>query len=156
MDTTTVSPREGLRLRFPPSEPCSCSVCRGFCARPGWWTVSEARAALEAGLARRMMLELSPDRSFGVLSPAFRGNEGFFALEEFAGRGCTFLGHGGCGLFGADFRPLECRFCRHDREGGGRLCHAAIERDWFSGKGRRLVRRWAGLVGIELPDLLAR
>lgn len=151
MDTTAVSRRAGLRERFPPSAPCSCAVCSGFCARPGWWTVAEARAALEAGLARRMMLELSPDRTFGVLSPAFRGNGGFFALQEYARGGCTFHGTGGCELFGADFRPLECRFCRHDREGEGRRCHEAIERDWRTAKGRRLVRQWAVLVGIELP-----
>ncbi len=43
--------------------------------RPGWWTVQEANEALHAGLGKRMMLEMSPDLSFGVLSPAFKGCE---------------------------------------------------------------------------------
>jgi hypothetical protein len=34
-----------------------------------------------------MMLEMAPDRSFGVLSPAFKGNELVFAKQLFADQG---------------------------------------------------------------------
>ncbi len=40
-----------LHEKFPPSEPCTCEVCTSYCKRPGWWTVKEARMALESGLA---------------------------------------------------------------------------------------------------------
>ncbi|HSL20140.1 MAG TPA: hypothetical protein VK886_01300 [Vicinamibacterales bacterium] len=134
--------------RFPPSPPCSCDVCVAYCRRPGWWTVKEAERAIEAGYARRMMLELSPDRSLGVLSPAFRGNEGTFAYSEFSSRGCTFLKDGGCELHDTRFQPLECRFCHHDRRGEGPRCHRALEKDWNSPAGRSLVSKWARMVGL--------
>jgi len=62
-----------LEEKYPPSEPCSCEICRAYCSRPGWWSVSEAAKAVNAGLYNRMMLELSPDLRLGVLSPAFYG-----------------------------------------------------------------------------------
>lgn len=137
-----------LSERFPPSSPCGCDVCLAYCRRPGWWTVREAERAIEAGHARRMMLELSPDRTLGVLSPAFRGNEATFAYNEFSSHGCTFLNDGKCELHGTRFQPLECRFCHHDRRGEGPRCHRALEKDWNSPAGRALVARWASLVGL--------
>jgi hypothetical protein len=62
-----------LAARFPPSPPCSCETCLAYCARPGWWTVDEATRAIEAGYASRMMLEMAPDKTYGVLAPAFKG-----------------------------------------------------------------------------------
>lgn len=131
-----------LNERFPPSAPCACDVCRGFCARPGWWTVREAARALSAGYGGRMMLELAPDRSFGVLSPAFAGCEGTFAFQEYAQNGCCFLKSGLCALHETGLEPLEYRFCHHGRPGQGEACHAALERDWRSSAGQALVRQW--------------
>ncbi|HLN52665.1 MAG TPA: hypothetical protein VK212_03085 [Lentimicrobium sp.] len=131
-----------LNKRFPPSEPCACEVCRNYCKRPGWWTIEEALKAFESGLAGRMMLEISPEYTFGVLSPAFRGNEGGIALQLFAGNGCTFLKDGLCELFGSGMQPLECRFCHHNRKGEGIRCHNEIEKGWNTPKGQKLVRRW--------------
>ena len=131
-----------LETRFPPSAPCACEVCRSFCARPGWWTVDESRRAIAAGYGGRMMLELSPDRSFGVLSPAFAGCEGTFAFQEFAQNGCCFLKNSLCVLHGTGFKPLECRFCHHERMGQGQGCHAALEQDWRTPAGQKLVRDW--------------
>jgi len=144
-----------LSRRFPPSEACACEVCRGFCVRPGWWVVNEARQALNQGYARRMMLEISPDRAFGVLSPAFAGCEGAIASNRFAGRGCTFLRGGLCELFGSGVQPMECRFCHHERLGQGPACHAALEEDWRAPAGRALVARWCHLTGVwDCLDLL--
>jgi len=134
--------------KYPPSEPCACEVCLAYCLRPGWWTVSQAAAALDAGLGNRMMLELSPDRSFGVLSPAFQGCEGTFALNRYAARGCNFLKENRCELHGTAFQPLECRHCHHDRPGAGPVCHADLESDWNTPAGRRLVVRWSKLTGV--------
>jgi len=65
-----------LIQKYPPSEPCSCDICLGYCLRPGWWTVAQAARAIDAGYAGRMMLEMSPDLSFGVLSRLCRLRDG--------------------------------------------------------------------------------
>lgn len=127
---------------YPPSEPCSCNICTGFCLRPGWWTVEEAIKAMGAGYGRRMMLEISPDESFGVLSPAFKGCESYFALQKFAARGCNFFTDGLCELHATGFMPLECRFCHHLRIGLGDKCHRDIENDWNSPTGQITVKEW--------------
>ena len=140
--------KRSLGERFPPSDPCGCDVCLAYCRRPGWWSVSECSKAIQAGHAPRMMLELSPDRSFGVVSPAFAGNEGDFALQKHAAAGCTFLREGRCQLHGTGFQPLECRHCHHDRPGAGPLVHAALERDWMTPAGQAVVERWARVTGL--------
>ena len=141
-------PFRTLEERFPPSAPCSCDVCRGFCQRPGWWTVREAARAIAAGYGGRMMLELSPDCKFGVLSPAFTGCEGTFAFQEYAKNGCCFLKSGLCALHETGLEPLECRFCHHDRVGEGQICHTALERDWNTPAGQALVKQWLSRASV--------
>lgn len=135
-----------LAGKYPPSPPCSCEVCKSYCKRPGWWTVAEAASALEAGYETRMMLEMSPDFSFGVLSPAFKGCEMKFAYNAYASAGCTFFVDEMCALHGTEHQPLECRFCHHDRDGMGPRCHADLEKDWRTPAGRALVVKWSRLV----------
>jgi hypothetical protein len=137
-----------LPEKFPPSEPCSCDRCVSFCKRPGWWTVNEATKAIEAGLAGRMMLEVAPEMNFAVLSPAFRGNEVNYAMQFYSKQGCTFLIADRCELFDTGNQPLECRFCHHDREGEGIACHSALEKDWNSEQGKRLIVRWGNFTGF--------
>lgn len=139
---------EAVAKKYPPSEPCSCEICRGYCARPGWWTVGEAARAILYGLTGRMMLEVSSDFTFGVLSPAFFGCEGHIALQEFARYGCNFYKEGLCELFGTGLMPLECRFCHHSRAGQGTACHTDLEKDWRTPAGQILVQRWMKLTGI--------
>ena len=140
--------RASLYTRYPPSAPCDCLICRSYCLRPGWWTVDEAARAIKAGYAGRMMLELAPERTFGVLSPAFTGCEGNFALQAYAANGCTFLTGGRCALHGTGLQPLECRFCHHDRNGLGPQCHADIEQSWHTPQGQRLVAHWIALIRL--------
>lgn len=142
------SHKKTLPELFPPSEPCSCEQCRQFCARPGWWTVEEAAAAIRGGLAGRMMLEMAPGAEFGVLSPAFKGNEIAFSRQEFAAGGCGFLKDSLCELHGSGLQPLECRFCHHSRPGQGLQCHAALEADWKTPAGQSLVVEWSRLTGF--------
>jgi len=137
-----------LYKKYPPSEPCSCEVCKSYCERPGWWTVEEARKAIDAGFAKRMMLEIAPEQNFGVLAPAFKGNEGNYSLQVFSKNGCTFLNEGLCELFGTDNQPIECRFCHHNREGQGKKCHLEIEKDWNSLAGKRLIVQWGNQIGF--------
>jgi hypothetical protein len=133
---------------YPPSEPCSCLICKAYCQRPGWWTVKEAEKAINAGFAKRMMLEISPERKFGVLSPAFKGNEGNYAFQIFSKDGCTFLVNELCELYGTGLQPLECRYCHHDRKGKGNTCHSDIEKDWNTNDGKRLVVKWGNSIGF--------
>jgi hypothetical protein len=137
-----------LYRKFPPSEPCSCDICIGYCQRPGWWIPEEAEKAIVAGYGNRMMLELSPDKSFCVLSPSFRGNEGNYALQIYSGNGCTFLHNGLCELFGTGFQPLECRFCHHLRKGKGTSCHLSIEKEWKKNSSKRIIIHWGNQTGF--------
>jgi len=138
-----------LKEKYPPSEPCSCKICTAYCRRPGWWTVEEAGRAVDAGYGSRMMVEIAPDRTFGVLSPAFRGCEANFALQEYAPFGCTFLLRGLCALHGTGYEPLECLFCHHARKGLGKECHLDLEMDWHTPGGQALVLRWAERYGMR-------
>ncbi len=135
-----------LCRKYPPSEPCSCNICVSYCQRPGWWSVDEARQALHRGLDSRMMLEISPEMTFGVLSPAFKGNEGDYALQVFASNGCTFFKNNLCELFGTGLQPLECRFCHHKRKGEGLKCHLDIEKEWNTKAGQELVSYWLNIT----------
>jgi len=143
-----------LQQKYPPSQSCSCDVCKSYCLRPGWWTVDEAAKAIEAGYGKRMMLELSPDHRFGVLSPAFYGCEQNFALQEFSHHGCNFLSGGLCELYGTGFEPLECRFCHHTRMGLGSKCHNDIEKDWKTQKGQTLINKWLKEYGIKTKFII--
>ncbi len=141
--------RKRLAKHYPPSEPCACEMCLGYCVRPGWWEPWKKRPeTMAAGYGPRMMLENCPRCSFGVLSPAFKDCEGTFALKNCATRGCTFLTVKRCELHGTGYQPLECRFCHHDRPGLGLQCHADIEKDWNTPAGRALVVQWSKQNGV--------
>jgi hypothetical protein len=135
---------------YPPSEPCACDICVSYCLRPGWWTVGEAKAAIESGYGARIMLEVAPEGGWGVLSPSFRGCEGFIASQEASDNGCNFLKENLCELFGTGFQPLECRYCHHDRTGTGLDCHSALEREWHSPEGQKLVEVWKKSRNIDV------
>jgi len=137
-----------LYKKYPPSKPCSCDICKTYCQRPGWWIVEEAEKAIEAGYANRMMLEISPEKDFSVLSPAFRGNEGSFALQLFSKNWCTFFKNDLCELFDTGYQPLECRYCHHERKGMGNKCHLDIEDAWKTKRGQDLVKKWGDLTGF--------
>jgi hypothetical protein len=134
--------------KYPPSESCSCKICTNFCIRPGWWTVEEAKKAIEAGLSYRMMLEIPPEYGFGVLSPAFKGNETNYALQINSKNGCTFLKNNLCELYEKNLMPLECRFCHHSRPGQGLKCHLDIEKEWHTANGKKLIIQWGNKTGF--------
>lgn len=131
-----------LVMKYPPSEGCSCNICCGFCRRPGWWSIEQARGAMQKGYSRRMMMEISPEFTFAVLSPAFKGNEGGIAQKTKAYSLCTFLQNGRCELHNTDLFPLECAFCHHDRIGLGQKCHNDLELNWNTRRGQAMVLRW--------------
>jgi hypothetical protein len=137
-----------LYAKYPASKPCTCEICKNYCMRPGWWTVKEAARAIDAGYANRMMLEMAPDLSFGVLSPAFKGCEANFAVNSNAQNGCNFLKNELCELFGTDHQPLECRFCHHERIGQGEKCHLDLEKDWKTPVGQAVIAQWGKITGL--------
>jgi hypothetical protein len=112
--------------------------------------------AIEAGYGGRMMLEIAPELTFGVLSPAFAGCEAGFANKLSETNGCCFLKNELCELHGTGFQPLECRFCHHDRQGLGKQCHSALEKDWDSLEGKALIVRWSKLTGFWEKYNIAR
>jgi len=146
--------KKKISEKYPPSKPCSCKICLSYCVRPGWWTIEEAALAIEAGYANRMMLEMSPEMIFGVLSPAFKGCEGKFALQIYSKNGCNFLKNNLCELYGTGFQPTECRFCHHERKGEGKKCHTDLEKEWLRPEGQELVRKWINKIGFwEMGNL---
>ncbi|MCO1604469.1 hypothetical protein [Desulfosporosinus nitroreducens] len=138
-----------LMEEYLPSEPCNCEICKAYCIRPGWWTVEEASIAIDAGYGDRMMLEMSLDLTFGVLSPAYKGCEQNFALQEYSHFGCIFFSNNLCELHDNGFQPLECRFCHHSREGLRQKCHADIEKQWLTPAGQALVAKWITMSRIR-------
>jgi hypothetical protein len=110
--------------------------------------VKEAARAIDAGYANRMMLEMAPDLSFGVLSPAFKGCEANFAMNINASNGCNFLKDNLCELFGTGLEPLECRFCHHERIGQGEKCHLDLEKDWKTPVGQAVIAQWGKTTGL--------
>src|SRR5437763_1870083 len=100
-------------------EACSCPKCVHLCERnPGWMTPQEARDAIAAGLAARLMKdwlepceELKNECRIFVLAPAACGHEGTtapemgpFAFFWIKGQ-CTFLRDGLCELHNTTFKP---------------------------------------------------
>ena len=140
-------------MKYPPSEPCNCEICKSYCLRPGWWTVEQAKQVINSKYSKRMMIEVSPERDFGVLSPAFKGCEGGIALQIFSQNGCNFFVDGLCELHATGLMPLECRFCHHDRIGLGLKCHLDLEKDWKREEGKQLVFKWLKLMQIDRKQL---
>jgi hypothetical protein len=89
------------------------------------------------------------DHRFGVLSPAFKGNECNYSLQAFSKQGCTFLSGGLCELYNSGIQPLECRCCHHNRPGLGKKFHLDFEADWNSDDGKRLIVKWGNLTGFR-------
>jgi len=117
--------------------------------RPGWWTVEQAKQVINLGYSQRMMIEVSPERDFGVLSPAFKGCEGGIALQKFSKNDCNFYTDGLCELHAIGLLPLECSFCHHERVGLGINCHSDLEKDWKTELGKQLVLKWLKSMQID-------
>jgi hypothetical protein len=110
--------------------------------------VEQAAVAIKAGYASRMMLEISPEMNFGVISPAFKGCEGMLASNVYSKNWCNFYTNGLCELYSTGLIPLECSYCHHERIGQGIRCHSDIEKEWNTEKGKALVKKWGSIVGL--------
>lgn len=113
---------------------CECAECVANCKRyPGWFTPDEAKRAIDAGYANRLMRDYweGEKTPIYVLAPAVVGCEGgdiqpddawigaqrglmaWVLGEVYPGR-CTFLADDKCAIHDSGFKPIQCRtaFCQ--------------------------------------------
>ena len=149
-----------------PTVDCSCPSCQNLCRRnPGWMTPAEAMAAMDAGLARRLMrdwlepsFQLANDERIYLLAPASQGCEGadapemeggFMALFTGFSKGCcTFLSEAGlCELHDSGFKPLQCRLALGCRDCSD-TCPDNYEmaKHWNNEEGRAALGRWQSII----------
>lgn len=129
-----------------PEASCTCASCVNACqTNPGWFAPNDAKRALDAGLANRIMLDWwsdSPEDIF-ILAPAARGCEGsmapdmpmsiFFIGSWCKGR-CTFLNKKNrCDIHDSGHKPHQCRTFASNE---------TMRDMWNTKKGRALVARW--------------
>jgi Fe-S-cluster containining protein len=152
---------------------CSCEACQRLCTRnPGWMTPEEAKKAIDAGLAEKLMCDwLDPSEEVGnterifLLCPAsdYRGGEmapewedmhGYtgtildrFYGDIYKGR-CIFFDGRLCTIHTSGFKPKQCRteFGCDDEQW---MNNYDMARLWFNDACRQLVKDWQKLVGLE-------
>jgi hypothetical protein len=141
---------------------------------PGWFTPEEARIAVAAGYAGRMMLDwLEPDPAVGnaeriwVLAPASEGHGGdkapelpdfqsFFAAAASSwckGR-CVMLIDRRCSIHESGFKPLQCHLMNgcdeaHLNTPTDPASNYSVARLWDTALGREVVREWR----VALPQM---
>lgn len=153
------------RVAIGTAESCTCEECVSACAfNPGIFLPAEAKLAIEAGYAKRMMLynEVVPMRSgrgrvVAYLMPAVphMGGKsdgpmtfGQAMLLVVGGRGrgkCTFLTRAGrCRIHDSGFKPAECRGylgCGpHDAKVDEK--RDRLIRSWTTPEGRAVIDQW--------------
>lgn len=138
--------------------PCHCSRCVTLCQRnPGWMTPLEARLAIEAGYASRLMkdwlepcTELKNEKRIFVLAPASIGYEGreapdmpFSAIFTGWCKGkCTFLRKGRCEIHDSAFKPRQCREAYGCVPNEDCPDNYEMARLWNTRDGRNVVKQW--------------
>lgn len=124
-----------------------CSDCyEGITAcldRPGWFSPADAARAMDAGLAKSLMLDYwEADGSLGhteVIGAPISGYEGRRAPYSPVGE-CGFLKDSKCSIHSSGFKPLECSVscCKLKQPN----LHMKIAKMWASDEGRKAVERW--------------
>lgn len=140
-------------------EACDCGECRRLCARnPGWFTPVEARSALDAGHAAKLMRdwlepcdEVGNDDRIYLLSPASIGHEGddapemdfFHWLSGGCKGACVFYREGLCDLHATTFKPVQCRTAFGCRDLTPEYPdNYEVARLWDTDEGRAVVSAW--------------
>lgn len=158
-----VAPRELVD-----SPPCSCRICKGYCARPCWPLPSEIAPIVSAGEGARLMLDWWDNDFHGgahdhvyIVCPALSGHEGGMAPEVslmdslLMGRrgplhgGCVFYRKGLCELHDRGLKPTEGRVCHH--AGDQSWVHEEVARRWDTDEGRAAVAAWCSTVDFPNP-----
>lgn len=150
---------------------CDCAKCRDACRHnPGWFLPEEARKAIKAGYAPKMMRDwLEPSRQLGnddriyVLAPAALGCEGDDAPELMIysvfdmfkpyekGRCVLHTKDGLCEIHASGFKPFQCKavtICGSaPYDGNGPAGNYEIARAWNTDLGRAVVAEWQEATG---------
>lgn len=142
---------------------CACKKCVELCRRnPGWMTPQEARAAMAAGYAPRMMrdwlepcAEVGNDARIYVLAPASRDCEGrdapeldLFSCDTEKGRCVLLTREGKCEIHDSGFKPIQCRTALGCQRNVGQINYETA-RLWDNDEGRAAVAEWMRAVGRE-------
>lgn len=156
---------------------CTCRSCVGLCEKnPGWMTPADAKKAIRAGLASRLMRDwLDPCSKVGnkeriyLLCPASddRGGEDAPEWDDMHGGGgdfvasflnppwkgrCTFLSNGRCDIHNSGFKPTQCASALACKSTG--KDNYEMGRLWDNADGRAVIDLWrASLAKTNGPDV---
>ena len=136
---------ESKKLNVLPTE-CSCDRCRFMCYAPCCPTPDDVIALIDAGYAKRLMLDDWPGE-FNLIKPAMKGSEGEKAPWEVKTlRGCTFWTEdGSCELHDKGLKPFQGKLAHHD--------HTDEEVEWIA---QRIKEAWESDKGEEVSALWKR
>lgn len=144
---------------------CQCEDCVNCCkTNPGWMTPVEAMAAMDAGLANRLMrdwLATTEDvEGVEVLAPASVGCEGedapdfnifdmfliaVFDAPFYKGR-CNFLTEDNkCEIHDSGFKPIQCRTSLGCSDERGEWSNYKTADLWRTEEGAAAIKRWEEL-----------
>lgn len=128
-------------MEYEETPPCTCGVCKAMCYRPCWPTPKEARALIEMGYAKRLMLDYwVAEPNIYIVGPAVRGYEGERAPFWPTG-GCTFQDESGmCEIHNSGAKPFEARMSSHERDNPDP--HKYVAGLWDSDEGRKVMELW--------------
>lgn len=139
---------ESKKLNVLPSE-CACDRCRFMCHAPCCPTPDDVLALIDAGYAKRLMLDDWPSDQCDLIKPAMKESEGKKApWETKTLRGCTFWTEDGkCELHDKGLKPFQGKLAHHDLTDeenewiGERLTEA-----WSTEKAHEVIRLWKQIV----------
>jgi len=150
---------------------CSCDKCKAICLNPGWFSPSDALAAMEAGLSSKMMLDYYIDSPMVyILAPASEGCAGtrapntdelslgvgiFARLLGLENKGrCVFLNEDElCNLHDTAYKPAQCRANFGCTKTEKDLSNDDMAAMWRAPEAQELCRRWMSEVGMPEEDL---
>ena len=133
-------------------------------------TPIEAQAAIDAGHAKRLMLDYwTGEPPIFVLCPSSQGHAGKRAknTNEIFGKlsfiellcgakgnpqgRCTLLKKGLCAIHSSGYKPIECRTASHDDKNYVR--REEIQKMWDNSEAQSLARKWMKLVDFNEDQL---
>lgn len=122
---------------------CDCEKCSLMCEAPCCGTPEDMKALMDAGYAKRLMLDDFSDAA-AMLKPALKGFEGKFSpWETRTAEGCTFWKEGKCELHSLGLKPTLAKLVIHDQSYEEFFEIAEyIEQSWRPTKCKSIINRW--------------
>lgn len=149
--------------QFVEAPSCTCDTCRDMCKRPCWGTPAEIRKIIDAGHAKKLMLDYwevfeKSDEGYildvsyvYLLCGANRGHERKIAPYWKGDSLCVFQNQLGlCTLHEDGLQPIEGRCAWHEPIKENRdLREWLVFSQWRTDEGRQLINEWKQLVGFN-------